>query len=86
MKLRSEALVDVEDRLVKAYERIRNNMRNGIAIARIERDSCSGCFASIPPQRQIDIKQRKKIIVCEHCGRILTDAELADEVLGLLQH
>lgn len=83
MQKRSNALEAVEDRLVKAYNRIRDNMRNGIAVARIERDSCSGCFASIPPQRQIDIKQRKKIIVCEHCGRVLVDSELADEVAGV---
>ena len=61
----------IEDRLVVAYERLRNNSRNGLAVVSIVRDSCGGCFNQIPPQRQIDIKARKKIIVCEHCGRIL---------------
>lgn len=79
-KQRTKASEVIEDRLMAAYLRIRTNMRNGIGVARIDRDSCNGCFASIPPQRQIDIKQRKKITVCESCGRILVDGDLADEM------
>lgn len=79
-KQRSKASEVIEERLMSAYSRIRTNMINGIGVARIDRDSCSGCFASIPPQRQIDIKQRKKIIVCESCGRILVDSDLAEEM------
>lgn len=65
----------IEPRLVTAYERIRGNARNGLAVVTVQRDSCGGCFAKIPPQRQLDIKSRKKIIVCEYCGRILVDAD-----------
>lgn len=63
----------VESRLLNAYKRIRNNARNGLAVVTVERDACGGCFNKIPPQRQLDIKSRKKIIVCEYCGRILVD-------------
>lgn len=77
---RDEAVGVVDERLLSAYNRIRRSLRNGIAVARIERDSCSGCFASIPPQRQLDIRQRKKIIVCEHCSRVLVDSALAEEI------
>lgn len=63
----------IDDRLLSAYKRIRNNARNGLAVVVIERDACGGCFNKIPPQRQLDIKSHKKIIVCEHCGRILVD-------------
>lgn len=63
----------VEERLIKAYNRIRKNVKNGIAVAPIMRGSCGGCFSKIPPQRQSDIKQHFKIIDCEHCGRILVD-------------
>lgn len=66
----------IEDRLLSAYKRIRSNARNGLAVANVERDACGGCFNKIPPQRQLDIKTHKKIIVCEYCGRILLDAEL----------
>lgn len=76
MKEREKATKTIEERLITAYERIRSNVRNGIAVASIHRDSCSGCFGSIPPQMQADIRTRKKIIICEHCGRILTDASL----------
>jgi len=73
----SEKLASViEDRLLSAYKRIRSNARNGLAVANVERDACGGCFNKIPPQRQLDIKTHKKIIVCEYCGRILLDAEL----------
>lgn len=67
----------IEPRLLQAFKRIRKNARNGLAVVYIERDACGGCFNKIPAQRQLDIRLRKKIIVCEHCGRILVDPELA---------
>jgi predicted nucleic acid-binding Zn-ribbon protein len=70
----------IEDRLKIAYNRLRGNFKNGLAVVTIERDSCSGCFNQIPPQRQSDIRQRKKIIVCEHCGRILVDETMAEDI------
>jgi predicted nucleic acid-binding Zn-ribbon protein len=66
----------IEERLLTAYQRIRDNARNGLAVVTISRDACGGCFNKIPPQRQLDIRQRKKVIVCEHCGRILVDPNL----------
>jgi hypothetical protein len=69
----------IEDRLLIAYNRLRDNAKNGLAVVTIQRDSCSGCFNQIPPQRQLDIRQRKRIIVCEHCGRILVDEGFALE-------
>jgi predicted nucleic acid-binding Zn-ribbon protein len=63
----------IEPRLSTAYVKIRNNARNGLAVVTVERDACGGCFNKIPPQRQLDIASRKKIIVCEYCGRILVD-------------
>jgi uncharacterized protein len=69
----------IEERLLTAYSRLRNNSKNGLAVVTIQRDSCSGCFNQIPPQRQLDIRQRKKIIVCEHCGRILVDEGFVTE-------
>jgi len=72
----------VDPRLLSAYERIRRSYRNGLAIVPILRDSCGGCFNVIPPQRQSEIRQHKKIIVCEHCGRILVDNAL-DELVSL---
>lgn len=63
----------IEPRLLNAYKRIRGNARNGLAVVTVQRDACGGCFNKIPPQRQLDIKSRKKIIVCEYCGRILVD-------------
>jgi uncharacterized protein len=66
----------IEERLLTAYKRIRSNARNGLAVVSIQRDACGGCFNQIPPQRQLDIKSRKKIIVCEYCGRILVDDEI----------
>ena len=68
----------VEPRLIAAYKRIRTNARNGLAVVAVERDACGGCFNKIPPQRQLDIKSRKKIIVCEYCGRILVDPEIGE--------
>lgn len=66
----------IEDRLVTAYKRIRSNARNGLAVVSVERDACGGCFNKITPQRQLDIKTHRKIIVCEYCGRILIDSQL----------
>jgi predicted nucleic acid-binding Zn-ribbon protein len=72
----------IESRLLAAFKRIRKSARNGLAVVYIQRDACGGCFNKIPPQRQLDIKLRKKTIVCEHCGRIIIDPALAadDEV------
>ncbi len=67
----------IEPRLLSAFKRIRKNSRNGLGIVYVQRDACGGCFNKIPPQRQLDIRMRKKIIVCEYCGRILIDPELA---------
>jgi predicted nucleic acid-binding Zn-ribbon protein len=61
----------IEERLLVAYSRLRQNAKNGLAVVPVERDSCGGCFNKIPPQRQLDIEMKKKVIVCEHCGRIL---------------
>lgn len=66
----------IEGRLINAYNRIRKNARNGLAVVPVERDACGGCFNKIPPQRQLDIRQSKKIIVCEYCGRLLVDKEI----------
>jgi predicted nucleic acid-binding Zn-ribbon protein len=63
----------IDERLLNAYHRLRKNFRNGLAVVAVERDACGGCFNQIPPQRQLDIRQHKKVIVCEHCGRILVD-------------
>jgi len=65
-----------DERLLFSYDRIRNNYRNGLAVVPVDRDACGGCFNAIPPQKQSEIKQRKKIIICENCGRILVDADL----------
>ena len=67
----------IEPRLLSAFKRIRNNSHNGLGIVYVERGACGGCFNKIPPQRQLDIRMRKKIIVCEYCGRIMIDPELA---------
>jgi len=71
--LSSKAGDIIEERLLTAYRRIRQNAQNGLGVVNVERDSCGGCFNKIPPQRQMDIRQHKKVIVCEHCGRILVD-------------
>ena len=86
--LEEQAVVDkseelqnqVEERLLIAYQRIRKNARNGLAIVQIERDACGGCFNKIPPQHQLDIRMHKKIIVCEYCGRILVDSDIASSL------
>ncbi len=71
----------IEPRLLTAFKRIRKNARNGLAVVYVQRDACGGCFNKIPAQRQLDIRLRKKIIVCEYCGRILVDQELAGAML-----
>lgn len=79
-KLRERAKnleITIEPRLLNAFKRIRRNSRNGLGIVSVQRDACCGCFNKIPPQRQLDIRSRKKIIVCEYCGRIMIDRELA---------
>jgi predicted nucleic acid-binding Zn-ribbon protein len=79
-KSAEEARQHVDDRLLASYEKIRKNFRNGLAVVPVERDACGGCFYSIPPQKQSEIKQRKKVMVCENCGRILVDSDLVDAV------
>lgn len=69
--------VKIEPRLLTSFKKIRKNARNGLGIVYVQRDACGGCFNKIPPQRQLDVKMHKKIIVCEYCGRILIDPELA---------
>ena len=79
-KLREKAKAietTIEPRLLTAFKRIRQSSRNGLGIVYVQRDACGGCFNKIPPQRQLDIRMRKKIIVCEYCGRIMIDPELA---------
>ncbi|MBQ8008449.1 MAG: hypothetical protein IJ628_10775 [Bacteroidaceae bacterium] len=79
-KLREKAKdleTKIEPRLLQSFKRIRKNTRNGLGIVYVQRDACGGCFNHIPPQRQLDIKSHKKIIVCEYCGRIMVDPELA---------
>jgi len=75
-----EARQHVDERLLFSYDRIRKNYRNGLAVVPVERDACGGCFYAIPPQKQSEIRQRKKVIVCENCGRILIDEDLANAV------
>ena len=82
-KLRERAKVletTIEPRLLQAFKRIRKNSRNGLGVVYVQRDACGGCFNKIPPQKQLDIRSRKKIIVCEYCGRIMVDPELAGVV------
>lgn len=75
-----EARGKVEERLLASYDRIRKNYRNGLAVVPVVRDACGGCFNAVPPQRQSEIRQHKKIIVCENCGRILVDQETNDSM------
>ncbi|MBK6937772.1 MAG: hypothetical protein IPH18_13450 [Chitinophagaceae bacterium] len=76
----AEARTQVEPRLLASYEKIRTNYRNGLAVVPVERDACGGCFNAIPPQKQSEIKQHKKIMICENCGRILVDDSLHSSV------
>ena len=80
LKLSESAKQEVEPRLLASYEKIRGNFRNGLAVVPVVRDACGGCFYAIPPQKQSEIKQHKKIIACENCGRILVDEELHDNI------
>ena len=74
-----DARTHIDERLLYSYDRIRNSYRNGLAVVAVERDACGGCFNSIPPQRQSEIRLHKKIIVCENCGRILVESEMAEK-------
>ena len=78
IKKSEELSASIEERLLTAYRKIRSNARNGLAVVTVDRDACGGCFNKIPPQRQLDIRSRKKIIVCEYCGRILIDKYICD--------
>ncbi len=80
MKDADEARKHVDGRLLASYEKIRSSYRNGLAVVPVERDACGGCFNAIPPQKQSEIKQHKKIMICENCGRILVDEELNSKV------
>jgi len=77
---RDKASANIEDRLLYSYSRLRKNARNGLAVVNVRRGACGGCFAIVPPQRQADVKDKKKIIVCEHCGRILADVDTSEPV------
>jgi predicted nucleic acid-binding Zn-ribbon protein len=79
-KLAADAREHVVSRLLASYEKIRKSYRNGLAVVPVERDACGGCFNAIPPQKQSEIKQHKKIMICENCGRILVDEELSTNV------
>ncbi len=74
-KDRAKATKNVEERLLKSYDKVRKNMRNGLAVVPVKRGACGGCFNVVPPQKQAEIREKKKVIVCEHCGRILSDVE-----------
>jgi len=81
LKSKAEKIeTNIEVRLVTAFKRIRKNARNGLAVVTVQRDACGGCFNKIPPQRQMDIASRKKVIVCEYCGRILVDKDILDSI------
>ncbi|WP_298298719.1 C4-type zinc ribbon domain-containing protein [Hydrotalea sp.] len=81
-KLSEAARMEIDERLLYSYDRIRKNYRNGLAVVPVERDACGGCYNAIPPQRQSEIRMHKKVIVCENCGRILVDADLNDSVVA----
>ncbi|MFN5333065.1 MAG: zinc ribbon domain-containing protein [Bacteroidota bacterium] len=76
---RATAAKNVEERLIKSYTKIRANAKNGLAVVMVKREACGGCFNTVPPQRQADIREKKKLIVCEHCGRILAGVEDENE-------
>lgn len=79
MKGRKKAENTIEDRLAKAYNRIRGNAKNGLAVVTVKRNACGGCFNTVPPQKQADVAQKKKLLVCEHCGRIFANVEIVLE-------
>ena len=78
LKKSEKAQAVIEERLLSSYNRIRGKVRNGLAVVSVDRDACGGCFNQIPPQRQLDIQMHKKVIVCEHCGRILVDSNILE--------
>ena len=82
IKEREKSSKRLEERLFNSYVKIRDNARNGLAVVSVKRGACGGCFAVVPPQRQVEIKERKKLIVCEHCGRILADVDKIPEVVA----
>ena len=75
----------IDERYLTAYKRIRKQARNGLAVVTFDREACGGCFSKIPPQRQSEIKMHKKVIVCEHCGRILVDDDIAQKAHELIK-
>jgi len=75
LKHRDKATKNIEERLLNSYDKIRGNVRNGLAVVSVKRGACGGCFNVVPPQKQAEIRERKKLIVCEHCGRVLVDVE-----------
>jgi uncharacterized protein len=75
LKKREKAVSNVDDRLYKSYNKIRDNAKNGLAVVPVRRGACGGCFNIVPPQRQADVREKKKLIVCEHCGRIFADVD-----------
>ncbi|MDH5608990.1 MAG: C4-type zinc ribbon domain-containing protein [Cyclobacteriaceae bacterium] len=79
-KSRESAKKNVEERLLKSYDKIRLNMRNGLAVVSVMRDACGGCFNIVPPQKQAEIREKKKIMICEHCGRVMAD--VVDEIVS----
>jgi len=79
-KMAAEAKESVDPRLLASYNKIRHSYRNGLAVVQVERDACGGCFYAIPPQKQSEIRQHKKIMVCENCGRVLVDSDLHSSV------
>jgi len=80
LKKSEEAEIVVDERLLIYYKKVRENSKNGLAVVPIRREACGGCFSKIPPQKQLDIRARNKIIVCEHCGRILVDLEMYEAI------
>jgi len=82
LKISGDHKKKIEQRLISSYDKIRESVRNGLAVVVVERDACGGCFNKIPPQRQAEIKMHKKISVCEHCGRILVDESIRKAVIG----
>jgi len=79
MKEREKAVKSVDERLYRSYDKIRENSTNGLAVVNVKRGACGGCFNMVPPQRQADIREKKKLIACEHCGRVLADVEYYEE-------
>jgi predicted nucleic acid-binding Zn-ribbon protein len=84
-KKTDKARKKIEERLLKAYDKIRRSYRNGLAVVTIERDACGGCFNRVPPQLQLEIGMRKKIMACEHCGRILVDNQILQQAEDLVE-